>query len=484
MAIVRARYADTVLDPNGNVIPTATVTARQPGTTTPITESMYGSTTTPTALPNPFPVDGYGRFAFYMDEPARVDLYVYAPGRIAYTLSNVDVTRAADAAYFIAAANASAQSKALAWRVCTGVADNVDIQAGIDAVYALGGGEIELSEGLFSLVATVTLKDGVTLKGKGSDATTLRWAGLAVNNVVSSSVVSPLTGAQLKGMTVDANSVATVTPLFLNSSRWCVLDDVILANTGAGAPALRIEATIFSENAAFNTFINVEIRVAGTGLQFNGVDGSQCVTNNYFYNLRLRQITIVGIRLADWTDNNYFYGTHIGLTGNGAYGLVFNDSTTPGGDVGVYGNQFYGLSVDSFGIAGATGILFNKSKQNAVWGFFHSPEVFSGTLINDNAGRADSYYIVNLQQNLAANGIEILTKGVVSERGGAAAAVVDGGTIAHGLSATPNHAVATASVAGEFVSITAKSATTLTVAIKTHTGGVGTQQTIYWRAWV
>lgn len=55
-------------------------------------------------------------------------------------------------------------------------------------------------------------------------------------------------------------------------------------------------------------------------------------------------------------------------------------------------------------------------------------------------------------------------------------------TIGHGLSAVPNFINATGSVAGEIVTVTAKDATTFTVAIKKDDGTAGTLQDIYWEA--
>ena len=72
--------------------------------------------------------------------------------------------------------------------------------------------------------------------------------------------------------------------------------------------------------------------------------------------------------------------------------------------------------------------------------------------------------------------------GYVTENSGAAAAVADGGTIAHGCAAAPTKVIATGSVAGEMVTVTSIDATNITVAIKKHDGSVGTTQTIYWRA--
>lgn len=61
-----------------------------------------------------------------------------------------------------------------------------------------------------------------------------------------------------------------------------------------------------------------------------------------------------------------------------------------------------------------------------------------------------------------------------------ATSVADGGTITHGHPKTPTRAIVTASVAGEFASVTAIGATTITVAVKKHDGTAGTTQTVYW----
>lgn len=105
-------------------------------------------------------------------------------------------------------------------------------------------------------------------------------------------------------------------------------------------------------------------------------------------------------------------------------------------------------------------------------------------------GHADNVIISNNVVNTLTGSLSDIATNVkawnnigwVTENGGAAAAVADGGTIAHGLTGTPTYAVATASVSGEFVSITGIGAANLTVAIKKHDNSAGTAQTIYWRA--
>lgn len=79
------------------------------------------------------------------------------------------------------------------------------------------------------------------------------------------------------------------------------------------------------------------------------------------------------------------------------------------------------------------------------------------------------------------------TQGAVSTLSGitrgAAASVADGGTVTHGLGTTPTGVVATGSVAGEIITVTALGATTFTVAVKAADGTTsGTSQTIYWQA--
>jgi len=65
-----------------------------------------------------------------------------------------------------------------------------------------------------------------------------------------------------------------------------------------------------------------------------------------------------------------------------------------------------------------------------------------------------------------------------------ATSVADGGAVTHGVGTTPVTVICTPSVSGEMVSVTAKDATTFTVAIKKHDNSAGTTQTVYWFAWL
>jgi hypothetical protein len=71
-----------------------------------------------------------------------------------------------------------------------------------------------------------------------------------------------------------------------------------------------------------------------------------------------------------------------------------------------------------------------------------------------------------------------------SQNGGLATSISDGSTINHGLMATPVWIFVQSSVAGEFASVTARSSTNFTVALKKHDNTPGTLQGVYWRAGV
>lgn len=58
--------------------------------------------------------------------------------------------------------------------------------------------------------------------------------------------------------------------------------------------------------------------------------------------------------------------------------------------------------------------------------------------------------------------------------------ISDGGTIAHGMGSTLTAVFCSATVAGEFASVTGLSATNITVAIKKHDNSAGTPQYLYW----
>lgn len=146
--------------------------------------------------------------------------------------------------------------------------------------------------------------------------------------------------------------------------------------------------------------------------------------------------------------------------------LICNNIMT--GNAG--GIRFTGAGHDSVSIIG-------NISDNTNWDIFDL--MGSNHYITDN-----SFLSPNKIHGVLASATIKDNIGYVSENEGAAANINDGGTIAHGLSGTPSVAVASPSVASEIVSVTGLGAANITVAIKEDDGTPGTQQTIYWRAWL
>ncbi|MEU6362307.1 glycosyl hydrolase family 28-related protein [Streptomyces albidoflavus] len=121
---------------------------------------------------------------------------------------------------YVASATAPAAEKARAHYVCDGTADNVEIQAAIDAVQAAGGGEVRLSQGPFALAATLRLEGAddvdieadIRLTGAGQRNTTLDVAagvasGLHLTKVVRAHLAD--FGVTVRGASHGISSATT-----------------------------------------------------------------------------------------------------------------------------------------------------------------------------------------------------------------------------------------------------------------------------------
>lgn len=212
---------------------------------------------------------------------------------------------------YVASSTAPAEQKALADYVCDGVADDVQIQAALDAVTTEGGGRVLLSVGNFALAAQLVIEGAddvdveidVLLQGSGAGTTTLTaGAGLvsalhltAVARVHLSNLKIKVTGAShgiSSSTTNGANSghrsfwassfrdleIAgpwdgshTGWALHLGSPFRSVFENIEIGGVGNGI-------RLFSENAAFNpgdsTFTRVFIESNGNNRTAFQVDST------------------------------------------------------------------------------------------------------------------------------------------------------------------------------------------------------------------
>ncbi|MBU1173053.1 MAG: right-handed parallel beta-helix repeat-containing protein [Proteobacteria bacterium] len=105
--------------------------------------------------------------------------YAYRTPVASTTATEWEIPTGRSATFTVAASDALASSIAQADYVCDGTDDHITIQAVVDAVAALGGGDIYLTEGTFNGVvgghvnSQINMASNVTLRGAGSSATTL-----------------------------------------------------------------------------------------------------------------------------------------------------------------------------------------------------------------------------------------------------------------------------------------------------------------------
>lgn len=75
--VARAKFSDSAVYVNGvayQVVPNATVTLYNKGTTTPLSVPIYAAITGGTTKPNPFTADANGTIEFWLDDPDRVKI--------------------------------------------------------------------------------------------------------------------------------------------------------------------------------------------------------------------------------------------------------------------------------------------------------------------------------------------------------------------------------------------------------------------------
>ena len=109
--------------------------------------------------------------------------------------------------FLVAANDAGATSKKNADFVCDGTADEVQIQAAIDALPTLGG-IVQLSEGTFNFAAAVTITDqsGIWVRGSGVTTTTLFLSNSANSRMFSINNTVDINGLRFSDFEADGNA--------------------------------------------------------------------------------------------------------------------------------------------------------------------------------------------------------------------------------------------------------------------------------------
>jgi len=250
--------------------------------------------------------------------------------------------------------------------------DAADINAAITAANAAGGGTVFFPPGrTYAAGSTIINKDGVVLYGYGA---VLKWIGSTSGTIIQCGEPDPAFRQGIFGLRVNPQTSFTGKMLVMRSAQLCVLRDMEFDNASATATGMewRCDTTnsgglYNSRHSFFNVCENVTFNALGTGAVFVGITDNP-VTDNRFENLRFADTRVKGIRFLEWSDNNHFHHTYVGLTAADAEGIIFNDTATPTAEVATYANVFDGwVGIDIFGAAtGRVGVRINYSKRSFV----------------------------------------------------------------------------------------------------------------------
>jgi len=113
---------------------------------------------------------------------------------------------------------------------CEGSADQVGIQAAIDAASGNGGGIVHLGVGTFYLTAAIEMKSNVTLEGEGPSSTILEKNANDYAISCNGGSGTELTNIAIKNMKITRNSAdANVIDLvWMDYSDDCLLEDLVI----------------------------------------------------------------------------------------------------------------------------------------------------------------------------------------------------------------------------------------------------------------
>jgi len=193
----------------------------------------------------------------------------------------------------VAASDASDDVKAAADYVCDGTADDVQIQAAIDALVAGGGGKVVLSEGEFSISSSIKVDSNIHLSGAGLGATILKLAdGADVDVIINSDITNGNTNIVLSDFSIDGNGanqsvgqayngielIKVTNAIVRNVKVYDVGKDDTAVGVGIGfstATSGSIEGCIAENNTHYgiNVYKGNDVRIVGCLSQNNGRHG-------------------------------------------------------------------------------------------------------------------------------------------------------------------------------------------------------------------
>ncbi|MHC4639511.1 MAG: right-handed parallel beta-helix repeat-containing protein [Planctomycetota bacterium] len=248
----------------------------------------------------------------------------------------------------VAANDAADASKAKADYVCDGTADDVQIQAAIDALPTVGG-RVLLSEGVFTLASSVKVATDTSIIGQGY-ATKIDHPAALIYAFTDDGVASP-----------DDVLIANIR-FVAAGSRTAVPVGIDLCVTGTAE-------NVIIRNCWFDDYVYSSSTPSGVRGKYDGLQVINCIfksangtgnSHQLYISDTSENVVVQGCTFLTSFQGNCIYAagtTQLKIIGNNIEG----SSLTPaiegidiegGSEVSIVGNAFYNLSIDGILVGG------------------------------------------------------------------------------------------------------------------------------------
>jgi len=300
--------------------------------------------------------------------------------------------------------------------ICDGTADNVQIQAAIDAA-TTNGGIVFIKEGTYNISGVLIIKDGVHVQGAGIGATILKASTALGGIFYNSSTTTTYTDIAITDMTLDADNQTTTSCIQVLKFVRLRVENLLIKNC-TNIWALRVGETVTDEDTSKSTnYIARNIYI--DGCTSTGLEQMIVVNTNYFL-----LDTIV------FTNNDNSTNANLSIYSFSRYGdirnTVYIDSTSPFAQIQVVGcsditirNQYVNITSGNNGRAVWISSCKNVDVIDCNWQY---TDTLSGigvyvldlnsTIDGHTNPYPDSSYLT-LQNNKMINGYSLYQSGYI-----------------------------------------------------------------------
>ena len=268
--------------------------------------------------------------------------------------------------------------------LCDGTADDVEINAAIQALPATGG-EIVILDGTYHITATIRMnKDNVTLAGNGAATILLRSANVDVIYLTS------VTHCNVRNLKIDGNKTAYTTDnacIYLSSSSNNAITRNICNNSGYGiyVPYHNNNNTIMG-NACNNNQNGMYLDSSGN----NTVAGNTCNDNSNN-----------GIEMGTSGSNNTVTGN---TCNNNKIGMNLRSSSNNAitGNT-CNNNSSHGITLSSSSNNAITGNTCNNNSSYGITLFSSSNNAITGNTCNNNSSHGITLFSSSNNNTITGN---------------------------------------------------------------------------------